>query len=269
MSGAGSDWIHKLVSWLFRKRPDPQPAPSRRRIDLGDNPPAYPIYAIGDVHGCLDQLKRAEEKIALDIETSGEPGPVVLLGDYVDRGAASSQVIEHLCRPSDLGFKRVTLCGNHDDIFQHFIEEPDFHLDWLALGGEQTLMSYGIDIHHVGIRQRGRNTKLKELLGEAIPLSHKQFLANLPVSLKIGPYLFVHAGIRPGISLERQTDEDMMWIREPFLKQGPQLPVMVIHGHTPQPIPDIGPSRIGIDTGAFYTGKLSVLKIDGGKTRFL
>ncbi|RWX75764.1 serine/threonine protein phosphatase [Neorhizobium lilium] len=261
--------MRKLLTWLSQKRPAPEQAAPRRRIDMGDNPPAYPIYAIGDIHGCMDQLQRAEEKIATDIEVSGQSGPVVLLGDYVDRGSASSQVIEHLVNPSALGLKRVPLCGNHDDIFGKFIEEPDLHLEWLALGGEQTLMSYGIDIHHVGLRQRGRNSKLKHVLAEAIPLSHKQFLENLPIHLKIGQYLFVHAGIRPEIPLQRQTDEDMMWIREPFLKEGPKLPLMVIHGHTPQPMPDLGPHRIGIDTGAFYTGKLTVLKIDGGQTRFL
>ncbi len=261
--------MRKLITWLSRPRPAPAQPSLRRRIDLGDNLPGYPIYAIGDVHGCMDQLKRAEEKIVTDIEVSGQPGPVVLLGDYIDRGAASSQVIEHLSKPSELGLKRVALCGNHDELFSKFIAQPDGHLEWLALGGEQTLMSYGIDIHHVGLRQRGRNTKLRDILVEAIPASHRLFLDNLPISLKIGQYLFVHAGIRPGIALERQTEEDMMWIREPFLAEGPKLPLMVIHGHSPKPAPDLGPGRIGIDTGAFYTGKLTVLKIDGGQTRFL
>jgi serine/threonine protein phosphatase 1 len=261
--------MRNLVGFLSRKGSVAEPAPSRRRIDLGDQVPGYPIYAIGDVHGCMDQLQRAEDRIALDIEVSGKRGPVVLLGDYVDRGGASSQVIEHLIQPSELGLRRLALCGNHDEIFGKFIAHPDQHLDWLAMGGEQTLMSYGIDVHHVGLRQRGRNERLKAVMAEAIPESHRQFLATLPISLKVGQYLFVHAGIRPGVPLERQTEEDMMWIREPFIKEGPKLPLMVIHGHTPQPTPDLGPGRIGIDTGAFYTGKLTVLKIDGGQTRFL
>jgi serine/threonine protein phosphatase 1 len=261
--------MRKLLNWLSHKHPEPERPAPRRRVDLGDNPPAYPIYAIGDVHGCMDQLKRAEDKIATDIEVSGQQGPVVLLGDYVDRGGASSQVIDHLARPSELGLKRVALCGHHDELFLKFLQAPDRHLDWLALGGEQTLMSYGIDIHHVGLRQRGRNGKLRDILAEAIPEHHREFLEKLPINLKIGQYLFVHAGIRPGVALERQTDEDMMWIREPFLAEGPRLPLMVIHGHTPKPVPDLGTGRIGIDTGAFYTGKLTVLKIDGGQTRFL
>lgn len=248
-----------------RDRPSP-----RRRIDLGDKPPNYPIYAIGDVHGCLEHLLRAEDRIATDIEVSERAGPVILLGDYVDRGPASAQVLDHLEKPSELGLKRVALCGNHDHIFRQFIDDPDAHLDWLALGGEQTLQSYGIDIHQIGLRQRGRNAKLKAALADAVPAFHKQFLDALPVSLKVGSYLFVHAGIRPGVPLEQQSDEDMIWIREPFLSEGPRLPpLMVIHGHTPHPTPSLGPARIGIDTGAFYTDKLTVLKIDGGKTRFL
>ncbi len=131
-------------------------------------------------------------------------------------------------------------------------------------------MSYGIDIHHLGSRHKGRGANLQDLLTEAVPASHREFLETLPVSLRIGQMIFVHAGIRPGISLEQQTDGDLMWIREPFLKLGPKLPrTFVIHGHTPHPEPDLGPSRVGIDTGAFYTGKLSILKIDGEQTRFL
>lgn len=262
--------MRRLAGLFSRQRAAAERPSLRRRIDLGDRPPNFPIYAIGDIHGCLDHLLRAEDKIATDIEVSGQAGPVILLGDYVDRGPASAQVLDHLGQPSNLGLKRVALCGNHDHIFRQFIDDPDAHLEWLALGGEQTLLSYGIDIHRIGLRQRGRNARLKEALEGAVPASHKQFLDALPVSLKIGSYLFVHAGIRPGISLEQQSEEDLIWIREPFLSVGPSLPaLMVIHGHTPYPAPNLGPGRIGIDTGAFYSGKLTVLKIDGGKTRFL
>jgi serine/threonine protein phosphatase 1 len=262
--------MRRLIGWLSKNKPTQEPALSRRRIDLGEFAPPYPIYAIGDVHGCLDHLKRAETKIADDIKDTGRPGPIVLLGDYVDRGPASSKVLDHLIKPSELGLRRVPLCGNHDDIFGKFIKEPDLNLDWLALGGEQTLISYGIDLHHIGVRQRGKNGKLKELLAEAVPPSHRQFLADLPISLKVGDFLFVHAGIVPGVTLEDQKDEDMLWIRAPFLAEGPKLPPLtVIHGHTPQTNPDIGPNRIGIDTGAFYSGKLTVLKIEDGETSFL
>ncbi|TDK36983.1 serine/threonine protein phosphatase [Rhizobium deserti] len=257
--------MRRLTGWLWRNAPPPEPAPLRRRIDLGEKAPGFPIYAIGDVHGCLDHLLRAEERIAADIRATGRRGPVIFLGDYVDRGPASAQVIDHLIAPSPYGLKRVCLCGNHDDIFSAFIPDPDRHLEWLALGGEQTLMSYGIDIHHVGIRPKGRNGKLKEMLAHAVPQAHRDFLLNLPVSLKIGSLLFVHAGIRPGVALNRQDNEDMIWIREPFLTEGPRLPsLLVIHGHTPSTDASFGAQRIGIDTGAFYSGKLTVLKIEDG-----
>lgn len=262
--------MQKLIGWFSARKTDQNNRPPRRRIDLGDALPPYPVYAIGDVHGCLGLLKQAEETIARDIDENGKSGLVVLLGDFIDRGPSSSQVIDHLIKPSRLGLKRLPICGNHDDFFLKFLEDPDQHREWLALGGEQTLMSYGIDIHHLGSRHKGRGANLQDLLTEAVPASHREFLETLPVSLRIGQMIFVHAGIRPGISLEQQTDGDLMWIREPFLKLGPKLPrTFVIHGHTPHPEPDLGPSRVGIDTGAFYTGKLSILKIDGEQTRFL
>ncbi|MCJ8521139.1 serine/threonine protein phosphatase 1 [Pseudorhizobium tarimense] len=242
----------------------------RRRLEFPGNSTRYPIYAIGDVHGCLDELKWAEEAIARDIRKNERPGLVVLLGDYVDRGPFSAQVLEHLCRPSELGLKRVPLCGNHDDLFAKFLEDPNQYWDWVMLGGEQTLMSYGIDIHHLALRQRRKRSKLKEVLDEAIPDSHRGFLRDLPVSLKIDSTLFVHAGIQPGITIDQQTDEDLMWIREPFLSKGPGLAsLLVVHGHTARPLPDIGVNRIGIDTGAFTTGKLCVLKLDGERSEIL
>lgn len=244
--------------------------PPRRRVDLGERPPNYTIYAIGDVHGCIDQLRDAEEKISRDIAQSGKPGLTILLGDYVNRGPHSAQVVEHLVEPSRHGLRRITLCGNHDDLFVKFIRNPDAYLDWLDMGGHRTLLSYGIDLHQVGVKRRGRNSALRDVLARHVPADHQQFLADLPISLRIGQLLFVHAGIRPGVSLEAQTDRDMLWIREPFLSKGPGVPsFFVIHGHTPNPTPSTGPQRIGIDTGVFYTGKLAVLKIDGGRTRFL
>ncbi|WP_105386095.1 metallophosphoesterase family protein [Neorhizobium alkalisoli] len=261
--------MRKLTEWFSRRGLKYAPVPRRRRIDLGTLPPSYPIYVIGDIHGCLKELKAAEEQVAADILATERSGPVVLLGDYVDRGPSSSHVLEYLIRPSELGLKRLPLCGNHDDIFLKFLKEPELYSEWLGLGGEQTLISYGIDLHHLGVRQKARNAKLGELLAEVVPESHRQFLADLPISLKIGNLFFVHAGIKPGVPLDEQEDEDMMWIREPFLAEGPKLPFMVVHGHTPHPTPSLGPGRIGIDTGAYYTGKLTVLKIDGGRATFL
>lgn len=258
--------MRKIIGWLKGREAEGAFAPSRRRIDLGNEPATYPLYAIGDVHGCLSELQTAESRIAADIQNTGRPGLVVLLGDYVDRGPHSFQVIEHLRRPSELGLRRLALCGNHDDIFSKFIAAPELYMDWLGLGGEKTLMSYGVDIHHFGKR---KSKDLKEVLAEAVPDNHKQFLAHLPISLKVGNLVFVHAGIRPRVALADQEDEDLMWIREPFLSQGPGQPLLVVHGHTPAAEPNLGPGRIGIDTGAYYTGKLTVLKIDQEEKSFI
>ncbi len=266
--------MRKFLRRLLRGRrtvSDRDPlAPARRRINLGERPPNYSIYAIGDVHGCIDQLRDAETKIARDIAETGMPGLTILLGDYVNRGPHSAQVIEHLVKPSALGLKRISLCGNHDDLFSKFIRNPDAHLDWLDMGGHRTLLSYGIDLHQIGIKRRGKNGDLKDMLARRIPADHQQFLADLPISMRIGQLFFVHAGIRPGVALDAQKDRDLLWIREPFLSEGAGIAsVFVIHGHTPNPTPSTGPQRIGIDTGVFYSGKLAVLKIDGGRTRFL
>ncbi len=165
--------------------------------------------------------------------------------------------------------KRVALCGNHDDIFSKFVDDPERYAEWLGMGGEQTLLSYGMDPYNLGTRQKRHRAKLGDLLMEAVPVPHRKFLANLPVSLTVGKLVFVHAGLRPGIPLQQQSEEDMLWIREAFLATGAQLPLLVVHGHTPKPEPDLGPGRIGIDTGAYYSGRLTVLKIDGGRFSFL
>lgn len=259
-----------LVNWLLKCSAAKETLGSRRRIDFGDSQPDNPIYAIGDVHGCLEELQAAEAAIAEDMRLIGRNGLVVLLGDYVDRGPLSSQVLDHLIQPSEYGFKRICLCGNHDDLFLRFLDEPEKYPEWFQLGGEQTLMSYGINLHYLTSRQPGKPIRIREILADAVPATHRSFLQDLPLSLKIGNIFFVHAGIRPGIPLEEQLEEDLLWIREPFITTGPKLPsLLVIHGHTPQPDPDIGEQRLGIDTGAFSTGKLSVLRIESGTMRFL
>jgi serine/threonine protein phosphatase 1 len=263
--------MRKVIGWLSQKRSGQASVQRpRRRIDLGDDAPTYPIYAIGDVHGCLELLKEAEAKIARDIAETRRAGVVVLLGDYVDRGPASSGVLDHLIRSSEHGLRRMPLCGNHDDVFRLFLDDPAKHGEWLGLGGEQTLASYGLDVHHQNFRQHTRNGTLKQLLAEFVPDAHRQFLTDLPISMKVGQLLFVHAGIRPGVALKDQEEADLMWIRDPFLAKGPNLPsIFVIHGHTPQAEPSLGPNRIGIDTGAFYSGKLTILRIAGEETRFI
>ncbi|MDR6755513.1 serine/threonine protein phosphatase 1 [Mycoplana sp. BE70] len=232
--------------------------------------PLPSIYAIGDVHGCYREVLEAEARIRVDLRSAGNEALVVYLGDYVDRGPAAASVLDHLTREHHDGLTRVTLCGNHDDIFLQFIRDPVAWGYWLGpnFGGEATLASYGISLDDVRWRELDTEA-LSAWLRRIIPARHIMFLAGLPVLLTVGNYVFVHAGLRPGIPLEAQEDEDLLWIREPFLIAGSEPPQIVVHGHTPCSNPEFARGRIGIDTGCFATGRLTVLKIDAAGARLL
>ncbi|MCE6074187.1 metallophosphoesterase family protein [Agrobacterium vitis] len=239
----------------------------RSRVDI--DPKAFSaIYAVGDVHGCYAELLEAECRILNDASAIDGPKLIVMLGDYVDRGPSSRRVIDHLMAPLAPGFERVSLCGNHDDVFCHFLDDPSAGRRWLDFGAAATLYSYGIDIEHA-LHQAGSFKGLSTELARAIPESHYAWLKSLPVMLKVGQFLFVHAGLKPGIALESQADEDLMWIREPFLGRGPELPYTVVHGHTPTDTVTFGKNRIGIDTGAYASGRLAVLRIAEGHTSLI
>lgn len=216
------------------------------------------VYAIGDVHGCLDDLKRLEERIVADAMTTHGQKLIVMLGDYVDRGPKSAQTLDWLLRRPPTGFERVCLRGNHEMLFHDAIVRPDRCRDWLAWGGLETLASYGInpdDFARANGRMRG------QMLQSVVPSEHRTFLDELPILLDMPGFLLVHAGIRPGIQIEDQADRDLMWIREPFLSEDHGLPKMVVHGHTPGAAPSVHPHRIGIDTLAYGGGVLTALRI--------
>ncbi len=238
----------------------------RRRLKMSSSD-FDAVYAIGDVHGRIDLLEEAEEKIA-DLTARKGRGLVVLLGDYVDRGPNSKAVLERLTSPPNGNFERVCLCGNHDDVMAKFCASPLQNLNWLQFGGGETLRSYGIDISQYKL-DAANEPELVEQLTASIPQKHLDFLADAPVALEMGKLLFVHAGIAPGIALEDQRDRDLMWIRQPFIADGPKLDINVVHGHTPFDEVDIGPNRVGIDTGAYATGKLSVIYFRNGQLRKL
>lgn len=233
----------------------------RRRLRLDGPPPV--IYAIGDVHGCYREMLAAEARIRNDLGSAGNEALIVYLGDYVDRGPDAASVLDHLTREHDDGLARVTLCGNHDDIFLQFIRDPLAWLYWLGpnFGGAATLTSYGVSLDDIPWQEFDTNA-LSDRLRQVIPARHVMFLAGLPVLLVAGDYVLVHAGVRPGIPLEAQEDEDLLWIRDPFLTVGSGLPQTVVHGHTPCHKPEFARGRIGLDTGCFATGRLTVLKID-------
>lgn len=262
------------MKWLFRTfgkqdEIDDEPVRARRRVDLGEATPEYAVYAIGDVHGCIDLLEAAEDLIRNDVERHGVAGLIILLGDYVDRGPNSAAVLDHLMSPAGDGVRRLPLCGNHDDLFLRFLNSPRANAGWLDMGGRETLTSYGLPGNHVFIEGNKNVDGLKTALQAHVPERHVTLLQNLPVCARVGQYVFAHAGLRPGVPLENQSDQDLMWIREPFIARGPELPFTLIHGHTPFREPSFGLNRIGIDTGAYVSGKLSVLKLYKGRTRIL
>lgn len=247
----------KLVKRLWEKKPEP--LQRRGRITI----PAErvsDIFAIGDIHGRLDLLLDAERRIVEKIGDAGKPAIVVCVGDFIDRGPDSRGVVSHLIGKMAPPLYRICICGNHDDAFLNFLKEDHFDPAWLDFGGDKTLMSYGVSAAHL-LSLDPSGLQLKIAARSAIPTSHVRFLEELPVALSFDRYLFVHAGILPGRPLAEQSDLDLMWIREPFLTRGPDLDVTVVHGHTPNSEIQFGRNRIGIDTGAYASGKLGVLHI--------
>ena len=216
------------------------------------------IYAIGDIHGCISELRRLEEIIFADaIMADGEKW-MVYLGDYIDRGPSSAGVIDHLTTSPPKGFRRICLAGNHEAMALDFVRAPHRNSDWLGFGGLETLQSYGIAASDV---QRASSKELGALIRSHIPDDHVRFMENLVLSASVPGYIFVHAGLRPGVPIAEQDEHDLLWIREEFLRAPPAPDLCVVHGHTPGPQVILSPGRIAVDTGAFATGILSAVRL--------
>jgi serine/threonine protein phosphatase 1 len=228
------------------------------------------IYAIGDVHGCLEQLLQVQNNIKRDLQNRSHENPVtVYLGDYCDRGPNSFGVIENLIEQSNAPHQTHMLYGNHDDLLLSFRKDPStlvrpngprvdkYH--WLdgPLGGSDTLRSYGVE----GVNEREREELRSDFLA-LIPNEHVNFFESLELHVRIGSYLFIHAGVNPGAPLKDQTLDDHIWIREPFLSSKINHGFIVVHGHTPTQNVDNRGNRIGVDTGACFGGKLSCLVLE-------
>ena len=225
-------------------------------------------YAIGDIHGQLDLLRAAHGRIARDrAETGDTEAPVVHVGDLVDRGPDSRGVLEWLIAGHARGENWVTLKGNHDRMFALFLDDPLAHdpglipdLGYLnpRIGGDETLASYGV--RHAADRPIG---KVHAEAVRAVPQAHRDFIARLPTTYRRGDALFVHAGIRPGIPLERQTETDLVWIRKGFLDRRDDFGVFVVHGHTAIDAATHYGNRVDIDSKAAYGGPLTAVAVEG------
>ena len=233
-------------------------------------PPDTVAYAIGDVHGCLGPLRELEEFIREDAARSAATRRVVVyLGDYVDRGPDSLGVVEHLIGRPLAGFESVHLMGNHERMMLDFLLQPEAGQVWLANGGTQTLVSWGVELDLGAARDAGTMSLAAEQLNRRVTPAQRRFLEGLRLSHREGGALFVHAGIRPGVPLEAQEEEDLLWIRGAFLNAGDDHGVVVIHGHTPTEKPVLRANRIGIDTGACYGGALTAVGMDSTGVRVL
>lgn len=225
-----------------------------------------PVYAIGDIHGQLELLIEAHARIARDQALHG-PGRIVHLGDYVDRGPNCRGVLEHLMAGMERGEDWVVLKGNHDRMFTGFLDDPRWQdpglrsdLSWLhwKLGGAATLASYGVK--NAADRPLA---KVHAEAVEAVPAAHRRFIEQLPVMHQVGACVFVHAGIRPGVALDSQSETDLVWIRQGFLEIRESFGPLVVHGHTALDAPVHYGNRVNLDSGAAYGGPLTAAVIEG------
>ena len=225
------------------------------------------IYAIGDVHGCRDALREVHGWIRDDL--SRRPTPdwrIIHLGDFIDRGPDSPGVLDDVLEWS-ADTHVLSVCGNHDSYLTTFLADP---LDkayelWANYGGRQTIAAYGVDSAMNPEADQAQRQALHTALSAQVPPAHVAFISGLPMSLRFGDYLFVHAGIRPGVPLAEQTARDFMWTREPFLSYPDTFDFIVVHGHTPVHEIEVRHNRIGIDTGCVFGRQLSCLVLDGAE----
>ena len=257
VSRAGRQIVLHVAPW--------RPAP-------GWLPPATRAYAIGDIHGHVDLLDVLLGAIHAEAVSAAAAHPglrqvLVTLGDYIDRGPRSDAVLDRLSGFDLPGLECHCLRGNHEEFLLEFLTTPLKVTSWLVHGGRETLDSYGIappdPFDPVAV------AAASAALRAHLPPAHRAFLAGLPDSFRLGGYGFVHAGLRPGLPLEAQDPRDLRWIREDFLESDADFGCVVVHGHTIVPAPVIRRNRIGLDTGAYATGRLTALVLDQSSCRLL
>lgn len=238
--------------------------------DMKTNTDGQRIYALGDLHGRSDLLLDMLDRIARDLDRRPHPAPhIICLGDYVDRGPDARGVLDTLIRLKVSEMPASFIIGNHDTYIPAYLEDPEWHdrsIHWLnpRMGGDATLASYGVED-----ASDHDPAATRDAFAHAFPAAHAQFLAGCALYLRIGSYLFVHAGIRPGVQLDRQLADDLIWIREPFLGSTRDFGFKVVHGHTIVPRPEHHANRIAIDTGAYATEILSCLVLEDADVALL
>ncbi|WP_112412250.1 metallophosphoesterase family protein [Hyphomicrobiales bacterium] len=223
-----------------------------------------PTYVIGDVHGRYDLLSALERKIFADAARLPGRKLIIMLGDFIDRGPASAQVVSRLMAPPPNGFDRICLTGNHEMEMLSYVDGEISLEDWVALGGDATLASYGVDIPRLQ-QLYPKRKMLDTFIRTWLPDDHVNFLRSLPILLDTPKALFVHAGIDPDRSIADQQDDDLVFIRSRFYDSAQPLPKLIIHGHTPVQRAEVNGLRLNLDTGAFYTDRLSAARLWQGR----
>jgi serine/threonine protein phosphatase 1 len=237
------------------------------RLRYPSAPDGFTIYVVGDVHGCLDPLLGVQRLIDADRAKSHlERTAEIYLGDYIDRGPDSAGVVSTLIARARAA-NAVFLRGNHDQMLLDFLDGADCLEPWRELGGTATLLSYGVA---ASLLTRSAPTEVvRDALNENMPPDHRVFYDQTGSYMQVGPYLMVHAGIRPGVGLEDQKTDDLLGIRQDFLEYDGDFNFIVVHGHTPVEAPELRRNRINIDTGAFATNRLTCLRIGEDGVRLL
>lgn len=227
------------------------------------------IYAVGDIHGRSDLLAKLLFQIEVDAATRrAAKKQLVFLGDYVDRGPDSRGVVDILLHRLPADFSAHFLKGNHEALLLAFLADAE-RLDlWRLNGGSATMASYGVDVDELDTTHAPPRA-WREAFASVLPLAHLDFLRYLELKISVADYLFVHAGVRPGVPLDAQREADLIWIRDAFLDSSESFGKIVVHGHTPVREPVVRPNRIGIDTGAVFSGRLTALRLQDGERSFL
>ncbi|RWM05686.1 metallophosphoesterase [Mesorhizobium sp.] len=236
-------------------------------------PDGMRLYAIGDVHGRHDLLAAMHRRIERELEYApSSDWRIIHLGDYVDRGPDSKGVIDFLIEARERDPRNLMLAGNHDIGFLDFLDRPDPDGLFMRYGGVQTAASYGVKLS-TGSSWFGRPDEVlahgHAALVEALPQAHVDFLRSLSFSVTFGDFFFCHAGIRPGVALESQSPQDLIWIRDAFHDHPGLYPKVIVHGHTPVPEAEVMANRVNVDTLAWQSGMLSALAVDGGDKRIV
>lgn len=231
-------------------------------------PDGLVVYAVGDVHGRADLLDVLFKRIDADARKSDATPHLVMLGDYIDRGFQSRQVIDYLMSDKLSRFETYFLKGNHEEALLRFLEQPEHGPEWANYGGRETLVSYGVRPPRSLTMNDEWRTAHDQFI-EKFPDTHLHFMRGLELSVRLGGYGFAHAGVRPGRAFDQQEEHDLLWIRDEFLNSGDRDDVVVVHGHTPADDAYNDFRRINVDTGAYFSGRLTAVRLERDQISFL